>query len=147
MLDVQKRVARPVVAPRGRSKADGHSGCRIVVANVIDAAAAIDPVGACATVERIIAVAAIELVVPAAAANDVVAVQAKDAVGLFVPFKNVVEIRAPHVFDGDVDIARRVAAGTAAGEAGDDASRRRAKAYFVNSGAAVEKVGSGAALE
>ena len=47
----------PSLLPAAEAKADGHPGRRIVVANVIDAAAAIDPVGASAAVERVIAVA------------------------------------------------------------------------------------------
>src|SRR5262249_10015795 len=69
------------------------------------------------------------------------------AVGLIIPLKNVVEIRAPHVLDGDVDIAGRVAAGTTTREAGGDASRRRAEAHFVYARAPVEKGGPGAAIE
>src|SRR5262249_60781165 len=135
------------VAARRQIKAAGPPGGALVVTEVAGAPAAINSVGASAAVERIVAVTASELIISAAAANDVVAVQPPDAVGLIVPFKHVVEIRAPHILDGDVDIARRVAAGTTTREAGGDASRRRAEAHFVYARAPLEKCGPGAAIE
>src|SRR5262249_61896558 len=117
------------------------------VAGIAEAALAVDLVGACAAEKRVVVVAADERVVAAEAADGVGARHPENGIGLIVALEKVVVVGAVQVFDGDEHVARGFAAGAAGRQAGGDPGLGERVRCGLVAVAAVEKIGSGPAVE